>query len=55
MFHQAHFDVTFITFLNPFSASNPELSRLFYHGHKGLAWRASVPWTLDTGWKPMLQ
>ena len=27
----------------------------FTTGTKGLAWRASAPWTLDTGWKPMLQ
>ena len=41
--------------LGPFRDSKPEERVFFTMGTKGLAWRASVPWTLDTGWKPMLQ
>jgi hypothetical protein len=44
-----------VRFLCPFSSSNLEDRVFFAFGTKGLAWRASVPWTLDTGWKPMLQ
>jgi hypothetical protein len=34
--------------LTPLQHLQPE-EPVFHHGHKGLAWRAAVPWTLDTG------
>ena len=39
----------------PFSSSKPEDRVFSTRGTKGFARRAYAPWTLDTGWKPMLQ
>ena len=38
----------------PSAPPDPEDRVFFTMGTKGLAWRVSAPWTLDTGWKPML-